>query len=139
MIAGSRCRLASWRARAELLRAETWTLYLVAGDRRTPWCAKALAALVVVYALSPIDLIPDFIPILGSLDDLIVVPLGIVLAIRLVPEPVLADCRMRAARLERHKGAMRAVTAVAVLIWLAAVALVVWLIWRALSQSGQTG
>lgn len=71
-------------------------VYLACRDPRTPWYAKVLAGGIVAYALSPIDLIPDFVPVLGYLDDLIIVPLGIALAVRMIPEPVLADCRLRA-------------------------------------------
>jgi uncharacterized membrane protein YkvA (DUF1232 family) len=87
---------ASWRARLESLRADTRALYLAVRDPRVPWYAKALAGLVTAYALSPIDLIPDFIPILGHLDDLVLVPLGIALTVRLIPGPVWAECRARA-------------------------------------------
>lgn len=81
---------------ARRLKTESYVLYLASRDSRTPWYAKLLAAAVVAYAFSPLDLIPDFVPVLGYLDDLLLVPLGIALAIRLVPEPVLADCRERA-------------------------------------------
>jgi uncharacterized membrane protein YkvA (DUF1232 family) len=84
------------KARARTLKRETYALYLVARDPRTPWYAKVLAAAVVAYALSPLDLIPDFVPVLGYLDDLIIVPAGIALVLRLVPDEVLADCRAQA-------------------------------------------
>jgi uncharacterized membrane protein YkvA (DUF1232 family) len=83
------------RGKARALKQDTLTLYLAVRDPRTPWYAKAVAAAVVAYALSPLDLIPDFIPILGYVDDLIVVPLGIALALKLVPEHVITDCRER--------------------------------------------
>jgi uncharacterized membrane protein YkvA (DUF1232 family) len=86
-------RFARWRARAAELKAEAQTLYLACRDPRVPWYAKLLAAAVVAYALSPIDLIPDFIPVLGQLDDLIIVPLGIALAIRLMPRSVYEEHR----------------------------------------------
>jgi uncharacterized membrane protein YkvA (DUF1232 family) len=89
--------LATLKDRALSLRADSYALFLVARDPRTPWYAKLLAAGVVAYAVSPIDLIPDFIPVLGYLDDLIVVPLGITLAIKLVPDHVMAECRAQAA------------------------------------------
>ena len=86
-----------WRKRARQLKTQTYALYLAYRDPQVPWYAKLLAACVVAYALSPIDLIPDFIPVLGYLDDLVLVPLGIVLAIRLIPPDVYAECRLRAA------------------------------------------
>jgi uncharacterized membrane protein YkvA (DUF1232 family) len=82
--------------RAGVLKRDTYALYLAARDPRTPWYAKLLAAGVIAYALSPFDLIPDFIPVLGYLDDLILVPAGIALVLRLVPAEVLADCREQA-------------------------------------------
>jgi uncharacterized membrane protein YkvA (DUF1232 family) len=81
---------------AVALQRNTYTLYLVSKDPRTPLVAKLITAFVVAYALSPIDLIPDFIPILGYLDDLIILPIGIWLAIRLVPDDVWLDCKSRA-------------------------------------------
>ena len=74
-------------------------LWIAARDRRTPWYAKLLAGAVVAYALSPIDLIPDFVPVLGYLDDLILLPLGILLAVRLVPKPLMQEYRSAAAKL----------------------------------------
>ena len=87
-----------WRRKIRRLEVDTHALYLASRDPRVPWPAKAVAALTVAYALSPIDLIPDFIPVLGQLDDLLLVPLGIALAIRLVPAPLLAQHRAEAAR-----------------------------------------
>ena len=78
------------------LKADTYALYLAYRDPRTPWYAKVWAALVVAYAFSPIDLIPDFIPILGYLDDLLLVPLGVFLALKLIPEDVMAASRKQA-------------------------------------------
>ena len=83
------------------LRQEIYAIYLAEKDPRTPWYAKALAVCVVGYAFSPIDLIPDFIPVLGLLDDLILIPLGVILATKLIPENVLDDCRQKAAK-ESH-------------------------------------
>ena len=88
--------LSSLRRWARALKAETLALSFAARDPRVPWYAKLLAAAVVAYALSPIDLIPDFIPILGYLDDVVIVPLGIALTLRLVPPDVLEECRARA-------------------------------------------
>jgi uncharacterized membrane protein YkvA (DUF1232 family) len=86
----------SWRDTAARLKREVYTLYFAVRDPRVPWCAKALAGSIVAYAFSPIDLIPDFIPVLGYLDDLILIPLGVLLVRRLIPADVLADCRTRA-------------------------------------------
>lgn len=88
---------ASWKERAGALKREVLVLYFAVRDPRTPLIAKVLAALVVAYALSPIDLIPDFIPVLGYLDDLVIVPLGIALCLKLIPEPILIESRQRAA------------------------------------------
>lgn len=105
------------KERAHALKRDTYVLYLAARDPRTPWYAKLLAGAVVAYALSPFDLIPDFIPVLGYLDDLIIVPMGIALVLRLIPAEVLADCRERAqARGARPVSRVGAVFIVAV--WL---------------------
>ena len=120
--------LGGLKQRARALKAETYVLYLAARHPGTPWYAKLLVAAIVAYALSPIDLIPDFIPVLGLLDDLVLIPLGIALAIRLVPPAVLAECRARA--LERRKLVSRVAGAVIVGIWLAVVALGLWWAWR---------
>lgn len=107
------------KAWARRLRAETFALYLAARDPRTPWFAKALAAVVAAYAFSPIDLVPDFVPVLGYLDDLLLVPAGAALAIRLVPVEVMADCRDRATReFEGGKPVSRAAVAAVVTMWL---------------------
>jgi uncharacterized membrane protein YkvA (DUF1232 family) len=107
---------------ARSLKRDLVALWLAARDRRTPWVAKATASAVAAYALSPIDLIPDFIPVLGYLDDLLIVPLGIALAIRLVPPSLMAEFRAEAAhRLSRPIS--RAGAAAIVLLWLAALAL----------------
>lgn len=85
-----------WKARARQLKHETCALYLVVCDRRTPWYAKLFATVVVAYAFSPIDLVPDFIPVVGYLDDLILVPLGVAIAIKMIPAQVMQECRQRA-------------------------------------------
>ena len=102
-------------------------LYFAVRDPRTPLIAKIFAGVIVAYALSPIDLIPDFIPVLGYLDDLIVIPLGIAVCLRLIPAEILADARVRAGRSpERPKSTAAAF--VIVLLWLAGfVALAAWL------------
>jgi len=91
-----------WKARASALRTETYALYLACRDPRVPWPAKLLVAAIVAYALSPIDLIPDFIPVLGYVDDLLIVPLGISLALKLIPRAIVDEHRARAAQVFAH-------------------------------------
>ena len=105
------------KTQAKALKTEIRALMIASRDPRTPWVAKALAVLIVAYALSPIDLIPDFIPILGYLDDLILLPLGILLAIRLIPPPVMDEARQTATLAEgRSPGWVGAI--IIGLIWL---------------------
>ena len=89
--------LTSLKARAKQLEKETYALYLAYRDPRVPWYAKAFAAFVVAHTVSPIDLIPDFIPVIGYLDDLIITPLGLFLALRMIPPEVMAQAREQAA------------------------------------------
>jgi uncharacterized membrane protein YkvA (DUF1232 family) len=118
--------LEEFKRRARLLKEETYGLYLAARDPRTPWYAKLLVAGIVAYALSPIDLVPDFIPVLGYLDDLVLLPLGIFLALKLIPPQVMAECRARAQTAMRNgKPASRAAAAAIIIIWLVAAALIV--------------
>jgi uncharacterized membrane protein YkvA (DUF1232 family) len=108
-----------WKHAAKQLRAEVYALYLAYRDPRTPWYARVLAASLVGYALSPIDLVPDFIPVLGLLDDLVVLPAGILLARKLIPEPILAECRRRSrGALDRGEPVGRVAAAVIVGVWL---------------------
>ena len=110
--------LPRWRQAARLLRRDALPLYYAVRHPGTPWPAKAVAAAVVAYAFSPLDLIPDCIPVLGLLDDLILVPLGVGLALRLVPPPVLAECRQRAqATLDRARPRIWAAAAVIISLW----------------------
>jgi uncharacterized membrane protein YkvA (DUF1232 family) len=125
--------LARWKLRARQLQAEVYALYLAYRDPRVPWYAKAVAVCVVGYALSPIDLIPDFIPVLGYLDDLVLIPLGIALVLRMIPPAVMDECRARArAELAGGRPVGRAAAALIVVIWLGLAVLVVLLIVRAL-------
>jgi uncharacterized membrane protein YkvA (DUF1232 family) len=111
------------------MRRDVVALWLAGRDRRVPWYAKAVAAAVVAYALSPIDLIPDFVPVLGYLDDLLIVPLGVLLAIRLVPPAVMAELRSKAeATAERPMSVTGA--AVIAAVWAGAIAMTVWLFWQ---------
>jgi uncharacterized membrane protein YkvA (DUF1232 family) len=88
--------ISSLKQRARHLKSETLALWLAARHPGTPWYAKLLVVGIVAYALSPIDLIPDFVPVLGYLDDLILIPLGIVLAVRIIPRPIMEECRAQA-------------------------------------------
>jgi uncharacterized membrane protein YkvA (DUF1232 family) len=111
------------KERVRALKRETVALYLAARHPDTPWYAKVLIAGVVAYAVSPIDLIPDFIPVLGYLDDLVLIPLGIALAIRMVPPAVMAECRTRAEASVTDKKSGRIAAAVIVVIWVLVAAL----------------
>jgi uncharacterized membrane protein YkvA (DUF1232 family) len=86
----------TWKQRVRQLKQETYAVYLACKDPRVPWYARVFAGFVVAYAFSPLDLIPDFIPILGYLDDLILVPLGIILVLKMIPPAVLVECRQKA-------------------------------------------
>jgi uncharacterized membrane protein YkvA (DUF1232 family) len=123
---GRRSIFDAWKRWARALKQEAHALYLVARDPRVPWYAKAVALVVAAYALSPIDLIPDVIPVLGYLDDLIIVPAGIALVIRLVPPPIMAEHRATAAAAPTRPVSRTAATAI-VAIWLAALAFTIWL------------
>lgn len=118
-------RLKGW---ARGIKRDVLALWIAARDPRTPLLAKAMAGAVAAYALSPIDLIPDVIPVLGYLDDLLILPLGIMLAVRMIPAPLLAEFRDRAARqAERPTSRIAAVLVIA--LWLAAALLVAaWLL-----------
>ena len=123
-------KAASLRKWARGLRQQTLVVYHAARDPRTPWYVRALAFAVAAYALSPIDLIPDFIPVLGYLDDLIVVPLGLMLVLRLTPREVLAASRIKAEE-ATDRPVSRGMAAVVVGIWIfVAVVLGLWA-WRA--------
>ena len=87
----------TWKQKAKQLKREIHAVYLAMKDPRTPWYARALAAIIVGYAFSPIDLIPDPIPVLGYLDDLVLLPLGIVLLVKIIPAEVMLECRTKAA------------------------------------------
>lgn len=116
--------LASLKSRARRLKAETLALFLAARHPATPWYAKLLVAGIVAYAFSPIDLIPDFVPVLGYLDDLVLIPLGILLALRLIPPLVLAECRAKAAEMAATvRPVSRAAGFVIMGIWVALVVL----------------
>ncbi len=120
----------SWKTKSKKLKSEIYVLYLASKHPRTPWYAKVLAALIIGYALSPIDLIPDFIPVVGYLDDLILVPLGIALLIKIIPGDILEECRTKAeADFSRGKPKSWIAAIIIVLIWLLAIYLILTLIW----------
>ena len=112
-------RLKIW---ARSVKRDALALWIAARDPRTPWFAKALALAVAAYAFSPIDLIPDFIPVIGYLDDLIIVPLGILLVIKLIDPPLMAEFRTKATVIA-DRPVSRTAAAVFVLIWLLAAGL----------------
>jgi uncharacterized membrane protein YkvA (DUF1232 family) len=122
-----------WKLKVQRIKVETYALYLACRDPRTPWYAKLLAGGVVAYAVSPIDLIPDFIPVLGILDDLVIVPLGTLLVIKMVPKEVLAECREKARDamdLRASKRTKCLVAAIIIAIWCLVLAFVVLLALR---------
>lgn len=117
--------LASWKERAEEVESEVYALWLAFRDDRTPFVARALIACVVAYAVSPVDPIPDFVPVLGYLDELVVLPVGVALALRFVPEDVLEASRSRADE-EIDVGRARWVAAaITVLSWIALAAIAI--------------
>ena len=119
-------RLRDW---ARAIKRDVVAIWFAGRDPRVPWPGKLLALLVAGYALSPIDLIPDFIPVLGYLDDVLLVPLGVLLVIRLLPPALLAEHRASAAAIIERPVSKRGM-AVIIAIWLAAAALAAWLVWR---------
>ena len=118
------------KARARALKNEAYAMYLATKDPRTPWYAKALVFFVVAHTFSPIDLIPDFIPVIGYLDDLIITPGGLWLAVRMIPPEVLAEARVKAASqgVDRSVGKIGAVIIVA--LWILGITLAVLFILR---------
>lgn len=118
------------KQRARALKNEAYAVYLAAKDPRTPWYAKALIFFVVAHTFSPIDLIPDFIPILGYLDDLIITPGGLWLAVRLIPPEVLAEARVTAATQGVDRGVGKVGALMIILLWIASAILAVYIILR---------
>jgi uncharacterized membrane protein YkvA (DUF1232 family) len=125
----------AWKDKARRLKAEVFALYLAYKDPRVPWYARLFALCVVGYAFSPIDLIPDPIPVLGYLDDLILIPLGIALAIRMIPKDVLGECREKARALEAEGKLTNWVAGVVVIVvWLLLAGAAVILTMRVISS-----
>ena len=120
--------LEAWKRRARQLSAQTYALYLAYRDPRTPWYAKVFAALVVGYVFSPIDPIPDWIPVLGLLDEMVVVPIGVLVAAKMIPPRVMEESREKAREVaEGEKPVSRVAAVVIVAGWLHCVALAVFL------------
>ena len=117
----------SWKTHTRFLKREVHAVYLACRDPRGPWYGRAMAVCVVGYALSPIDLIPDFIPVLGYLDDLILIPLGIALVLRTIPPQVMAECRAKAEAAEgKPKRKSWGAAAIIVALWIGLAALAIW-------------
>ena len=120
--------LEAWKRRARQLSAQTYALYLAYRHPRTPWYAKVFAALVVGYVFSPIDPIPDFIPGVGLLDEMVVVPIGVLIAAKMIPRQVMEECQEKAHEVaEGEKPVSRAAAVIVVAVWLLCVALAVLL------------
>src|ERR687890_1404155 len=123
--------LETWKQRARRLSAQTYALYLAYRHPRTPWYAKVFAALVVGYVFSPIDPIPDFLPGVGLLDEMVVVPIGVLIAAKMIPQEVLEECRERAREVaEGEKPVSRVAAVVIVAVWVLCVAMAVYLALR---------
>jgi len=123
--------LQSIRARVNELKRESLTVYFACQDPETPRAAKIVAALVVAYAFSPIDLIPDFVPVLGYIDDMLLVPIGIAIALRMIPEPIRQRARERAAHaIDDHIPVHWGVAVAILAVWALAVAWIIVLITR---------
>jgi uncharacterized membrane protein YkvA (DUF1232 family) len=118
--------LDSWKRRTQQLKTEVVALYIAYRDPRVSWGARIVAALVVGYALSPIDLIPDPIPVLGYLDDLVLIPLGLMLALRMIPPDVMADARQQAQM--AAVPVSRTAAVIIVLLWVVMIGVIGWLL-----------
>ena len=119
--------LESWKKHANQLKQEIFALWIAYRKPGVPWYAKAFCALVVAYAFSPIDLIPDFIPVLGYLDDLVLIPLGVALAIKMIPPDILSTARKEALqRMTEGKKDNWVIGGLIVLLWVAVIVLIFW-------------
>jgi uncharacterized membrane protein YkvA (DUF1232 family) len=123
--------LQTWKRRARQLSAQTYALSLACRHPRTPWYAKVFAALIVGYVFSPIDPIPDFIPGVGLLDEMVVVPIGVLIAAKIIPRQVMEECQEKACEMaDGEKPVSRVAAMVVVAVWLLCVALAVLLALR---------
>lgn len=123
------------KRKARQLKSEVTALYFAYRDPRTPWYARVFSALVVSYLLSPIDLIPDFIPVLGYLDDLVLVPLGITLALKMIPKEVMADARNSADDPVQSKSAGLIFAIIILCIWGMAVFVIVSALYNLINRN----
>ena len=124
------------KARVKQLKRETFALYFAYADKRLPWYAKAFTAYVVARTFSPIDLIPDFIPVLGYLDDLVLTPLGIYLALKMIPPKVMQEARRKAdEHLADGKPVKWGYAVFVIVVWLAVVGLIGWVIYKAITKT----
>jgi uncharacterized membrane protein YkvA (DUF1232 family) len=120
-----------WKQKTKHIKIEIYALYLAYRDPRVPWYAKALVAVVVGYAFSPIDLIPDFIPVLGYLDDLILLPLGVAVVLKMIPGEVMADCRARSKEVMSQEKPVNWTAAIVIIsIWLILISVTIALVVR---------
>ena len=125
--------ITAWRQKVGALKTEVYALYLAYRDPRVPWYAKVVLDSVIGYAISPIDLIPDFIPVLGYLDDLVIVPAGVWLAVKMIPPSVMRECREKA-RTESISSRVKWVVALAIIaVWILVLYLAVKLVLQLLS------
>ena len=125
--------MAAWRQRARHLSAQTYALYLAYRHPRTPWYAKVFAAVIVGYVFSPVDPIPDFIPGVGLLDEMVVVPIGVLITAKMIPHEVMDECKEKARDVaDGEKPVSRMAAVVVVAVWLLCVALAVFLALRVL-------
>ena len=113
---------------ARAIKKDVVALYIAARDPRVPWHVKAAAAAIAAYALSPIDLIPDFIPVLGYLDEVILLPITLALVIRMIPDPLMAEFREEAQR-RSERPTSRAAAAAIIVLWIAGAGFLLWALW----------
>ncbi len=129
-------KLGYWNRQAANLKIEVYTLYLAYRDARVPWYARLFAACVAAYAFSPVDLIPDFIPVLGYLDDLLLIPLGVALALKMIPVQVLTECRAQAREvMAQGKPVSQAAALIIIAVWVVLTALAIKLAWHWIRQA----
>lgn len=130
MTSGNMNILETLNVKAKYLKKQACTLYLTAKDKRTPWYARVFILAIVGYALSPIDLIPDFIPVLGYFDDLIIIPVAIIIAIKLIPKDVYQDCQEEAKFEQLNTKAKWAASSLIAIIWLLIIGAIIRAIWE---------